>query len=122
MRYRVQRVVDWSVNHVEKFRTFSFGSRAGPQHLGSSQAPTASAAAMLPLFPAVTGQANAASDGIVQVNDREKWKKKKWSNNNWNGNWNNNNHNWKYRKHRRGYGNWNNNNHNWKYSQASPRL
>ncbi|MEP7172632.1 MAG: BA14K family protein [Aestuariivirga sp.] len=64
----------------------------------------ASAAAMLPLSPAATGQANASSDGVVQVDHKKKWKKK-WNNNNWNGNWNNNNDNWKYRKHRRGYDN-----------------
>lgn len=70
---------------------------------------SASAAAMLPLSPIASGQANAASDGIIQVDSNKKWKKK-WSNNNWNGNWNNdnwnnNNNNWKYRKHRRGYDN-----------------
>ena len=57
---------------------------------------TASAAAMLPLSPAVTGQANAGSDAIVQVDHKKKWKKKKWSNNNYD---------WQYRKHRRGYDN-----------------
>lgn len=52
-------------------------------------------AAMFPLSPAVTGQANAASDGIVHVNHKKKWKK------NWNnGNWNNGNYDWQYRKHR----------------------
>lgn len=67
---------------------------------------SATAAAMLPLSPAVTGQANAGNDGIVQVDSNRKWKKK-WNNNNnnWNGDWNNNNNNWKYRKHRRGYDN-----------------
>lgn len=51
---------------------------------------SASAAAMLPLSPVVTGQADPASDGIVQVDNKKKWKKKKW----------NNNYDWQYRKHR----------------------
>lgn len=51
---------------------------------------SASAAAMLPLSPAVTGQANAATDGIVQIKHKKKWKK----------NWNNGNYDWQYRKHR----------------------
>ena len=52
---------------------------------------SASAAAMLPLSPVLTGQANAGSDGIVQVNHKKKWK-----------NWNNDNYDydWQYRKHR----------------------
>ena len=74
---------------------------------------SASATAMLPLSPAVTGQANAGNDGIVQVDHKKKWKKKwsnnnsngNWNDNNWNGDWNNNNHNWKHRKHRRNYDN-----------------
>jgi hypothetical protein len=51
----------------------------------------ASAAAMLPLSPIVSSQANAGNDGIVQVDHKKKWKKKKW---------NNNNYDWNYRKHR----------------------
>jgi len=52
----------------------------------------ASAAAMLPLSPAVTGQANAGSEGIVQIKHKKKWKK----------NWNNDNYDydWQYRRHR----------------------
>jgi len=85
-----------------KFITIALGTVLGLSTLGLASA-GASAAAMLPLSPAVTGQANAGNDGIVQVNHKKKWKKK--GNNNWNGDWNNNNHNWKYRKHRRGYDN-----------------
>jgi hypothetical protein len=49
----------------------------------------ASAAAMLPLSPVVTGQANGVSDSIIQVKHKKKWK-----------NWNNDNYDWQYRKHR----------------------
>ena len=42
---------------------------------------SASAAAMLPLSPVVTGQANAGSDGIVQVDHKKNnnWDNKKWN-------------------------------------------
>jgi hypothetical protein len=86
-----------------KFTSIALGTVLGLSTLAFTGA-TASAAAMFPLSPAVSGQANASSDGIVQVDHKKKWKKK-WNNNNWNGNWNYNNDNWKYRKHRRGYDN-----------------
>jgi len=87
-----------------KFTSIALGAVLGLSAVAFSGA-SASAAAMLPLSPAVTGQANDGNNGIVQVDHNNKWKKKKWNNNNWNGNWNNNNHNWKYRKHRRSYDN-----------------
>ena len=83
------------------FNTIGLATMLGLGTLGLAS--TGASAAAIPLFPAVSGQASAAGDGIVQVD--YKWKKKKWKNNNWNGNWNNNNNNWKYRKHRRGYDN-----------------
>lgn len=88
---------------LNKYSTIVLGAMLGLGTLAFTGT-GASAAAMLPLSPAVNGQATAASDGVVQVNHKKKWKKK-WNNNNWNGNWNNNNDNWKYRKHRRGYDN-----------------
>jgi len=72
-----------------KFSTIALGTMLGLGTLAFSGA-SASAAAMFPLSPAVTGQANAASDGVVQVNHKKKWKKK----------WNNDNYDWQYRKHR----------------------
>ena len=72
-----------------KFSTIALGTMLGLSTLAFSGA-SASAAAMLPLSPAATGQANASSDGIVQVDHKKKWKKKKW----------NNNYDWQYRKHR----------------------
>lgn len=72
-----------------KFSTIALGTMLGLGTLAFSGA-SASAAAMLPLSPALTGQANAASDGIVQVNHKKKWKK----------NWGNDNYDWQYRKHR----------------------
>ena len=49
-----------------KFSTIALGTMLGLSTVAFSGA-SASAAAMLPLSPAATGQANAASDGIVQV-------------------------------------------------------
>ena len=69
MRYRVQRVVDWSVNHVEQIQHNSFGNHAGPLRGGLPGA-SASAAAMLPLSPVASGGENAANGGIVQVNQK----------------------------------------------------
>ena len=85
-----------------KFSAIALGTLLGFSAVAFSG--TSASAAMLPLSPAVAGQANAGSDGIVQVDYEKKWKKKR-NNNNWNGNWNNNSHNWQYRKHRRGYDN-----------------
>ncbi len=81
-----------------KFTSIALGAVLGLSAVAFSGA--SASAAMLPLPPIVTGQANAANVGIVQVDYDKKWKKKKWNNN-----WNNNNDNWKYRKHRRGYDN-----------------
>ncbi len=75
-----------------KFSTLALGTVLGLSTLAFSGA---SAAAMLPLSPAVTGQVNAGNDAIVQVKHKKKWKK--WNN----GNWNNDNYDWQYRKHRR---------------------
>lgn len=72
-----------------KFSTLALGTVLGLSTLAFTGA-TASAAAMLPLSPAVSSQANASSDGIVQVDHKRKWKKKKW----------NYNYDWQYRKHR----------------------
>ncbi|MDP1701232.1 MAG: BA14K family protein [Aestuariivirga sp.] len=80
-----------------KFSAIALGTMLGLSTVAFSGA-SASAAAMLPLSAVTSGDAQGASGGIIQV-DHKKWhKKKKWSSNNWN-----NNHNWKYRKHRRGY-------------------
>lgn len=79
---------------LHKFSTLALGTLLGLGTMAFTGT-GASAAAMLPLSPVVNGQANAASDGVVQVNHRKKWKKK----------WHNNNDNWQYRKHRRGYNN-----------------
>jgi hypothetical protein len=73
-----------------KFSTIALGTLLGLGAVAISGA-SASAAAMLPLSPAVSGQANAASDGVVEVNHKKKWKKK----------WNNGN--WHHRKHRHRY-------------------
>lgn len=80
---------------LNKFSAIALGTMLGLGAL-SFTGTQASAAAMLPLSPAVASGASAVSDGIIQVNHKKKWKKK------WN---NNNNHNWKYRKHRRGHNN-----------------
>ncbi len=64
-----------------KFSTIALGTLLGLGAVAISGA-SASAAAMLPLSPAVSGQANAASDGVVEVNHKKKWKKK-WNNGNW---------------------------------------
>ncbi len=63
-----------------KFSTLALGAMLGLSTLAFSGA-SASAAAMLPLSPVVSGETNAASGGIVQV------KHKKNHNNNWK--WNN---------------------------------
>lgn len=88
----------------KKFTSLALGTVLGLSTLAFTGA-AASAAAMLPLSPAASGESNAGNSGIVQVDYNKKWKKKWNNNNNWNGNWDNNNNNWKYRKHRRGYDN-----------------
>jgi hypothetical protein len=72
-----------------KFTTIALGTMLGLSAVAFSGA-SASAAAMLPLSPAVSDQANAGSDGIVQVKHKKKWKKK----------WHNDNYDWYHRKHR----------------------
>jgi BA14K-like protein len=72
-----------------KFSALALGALLGLGALSFTGA-GASAAAMLPLPPAVTGQANAATDGIVQIKHKKKWKK----------NWNYGHNDWQYRKHR----------------------
>lgn len=71
------------------FTSIALGAALGLSAVAFSGA-SASAAAMLPLSPVVTGQENASSDGIVQVKHKKKWKK----------NWNNDNYYWQHRKHR----------------------
>jgi hypothetical protein len=75
-----------------KFSTIVLGTMLGLSAVAFSGA-SASAAAMLPLSPVATGQANAGSDGIVQVEYKKKWKK----------NWNNDNYDWQYRRHHHRY-------------------
>ena len=89
-----------------KFTSIALGTVLGLSAVAFTGA-TASAAAMLPLSAVTSGDVQGASGGIIQVDNKKWYKKKKWNNNNnWNGNWNNNNNNnWKYRKHRRGYDN-----------------
>ena len=72
-----------------KFSTIALGTMLGLSAVAFSGA-NASAAAMFSLSPAVTSQANAGSDGFVQVNHKKKWKKK----------WHNDNYDWQYRRHR----------------------
>jgi BA14K-like protein len=55
---------------TNKFSTLALGTVLGLSTLAFTGA-TASAAAMLPLSPAVTGQANAATDGIVQIKHKK---------------------------------------------------
>ena len=80
-----------------KFSTIALGTLLGLSAAALTGA-SASAAAMLPLSPAVTGQVNAGSDGIVQIKHKKKWKKN-WNNDNWN------NGNWHHRKHRHRHNN-----------------
>jgi BA14K-like protein len=72
-----------------KFSTIALGAMLGFSTVAFSGA-SASTAAMLLLSPAVTGQANAGSDGIIQVKHKKKWKK----------NWDNDDYDWQYRRHR----------------------
>ena len=65
---------------LNKYSTLILGAMLGLGTLAFSGA-GAYAAAMLPLAPVASGQANGLNDGIVQVNH-----KKKWQNNNFNNN------------------------------------
>jgi hypothetical protein len=83
---------EWSIGvqiMSNKYSTIALGTMLGLSAVAFSGA-SASAAAMLPLSPAVTGQTNAANEGVVQVKHKRKWKK----------NWNNDDYDWQYRKHR----------------------
>lgn len=86
---------------TNKFNAIAFGTMLGLSTLAFSGA-SASAAAMLPLSPAVTGQANAASDGIVQVKHKKKHGKKHF---NYCNDWNGGCYSKHRHKHRRGYDN-----------------
>ena len=57
---------------LHKYRTLILGALLGLGALAFSGA-SASAAAMLPLSPVASGEANAADDGIVQVNHKKNW-------------------------------------------------
>ena len=74
---------------LSKISTIALGAMLGLGTLAFSGG-SASAAAMLPLSQAVTGDANAAAGGIVQANHKKKWKKK----------WHSGDNDWYYRKHR----------------------
>jgi len=75
---------------LSKSSTIALGAMLGLGTLAFSGA-SASAAAMLPLSQAVTGDVNSAADGIVQANHKKKWKKKKWHSGD---------NDWSYRRHR----------------------
>ena len=57
---------------LHKYRTLILGALLGLGTLAFSGA-GASAAAMLPLSPVASGEANAAGDGIVQVTNKKRW-------------------------------------------------
>jgi hypothetical protein len=57
---------------LHKYRTLILGALLGLGALAFSGA-GASAAAMLPLSPVASGEANAVGDGIVQVNHKKNW-------------------------------------------------
>ena len=71
---------------LHKYRTLILGTMMGLGTLAFSGA-SASAAAMLPLSSVASGEANAVSDGIVQVKHKNKWHKKHYGNycNDWYG-------------------------------------
>ena len=67
---------EWSIGvkiMLSKTSTLALGAMLGLGTLAFSGA-SASAAAMLPLSQAVTGDANAAADGIIQANHKKKWR------------------------------------------------
>jgi hypothetical protein len=61
-----------------KFSTMALGTLLGLSTLAFPGSSSASAAAMLPLAPIVSGEANSASEGIVQVKHK---KNHNWDNN-----------------------------------------
>ena len=65
---------------LNKYSTLVVGAMLGLGTLAFSGA-GASAAAMLPLAPVVSGEASGLNEGIVQVNHKKKWHKK--NSNNW---------------------------------------
>jgi BA14K-like protein len=70
---------------LNRYSTLILGAMLGLGTVAFSSA-GASAAAMLPLAPVASGQANGLNDGIVQVNHKKNWQKKNWQNNNFNNN------------------------------------
>jgi hypothetical protein len=65
---------------LNKYSTLILGTMLGISTLAFSGA-GASAAAMLPLSPIASGEANAVNGGIVQVNHKNKWQNKHFNNN-----------------------------------------
>lgn len=60
---------------LNKYSTIVLGAMLGLGTLAFTSA-GASAAAMLPLLPIASGEANAANDGTVQVTHKENWQNK----------------------------------------------
>jgi hypothetical protein len=84
-----------------KFSAIALGTLLGISAVAFSGA-SASAAAMFPLPPLASGEANAASGGIFQVDsmkNHNNWNNNNWNNNNWNNKkWNNKKWNKRYGK------------------------
>lgn len=64
---------------LNKYSTIVLGAMLGLGTLAFTGT-GASAAAMLPLLPIASGEANAANDSIVQVNHKENWQNKNFNN------------------------------------------
>jgi hypothetical protein len=64
---------------LNKYSTIVLGAMLGLSTLAFTGT-GASAAAMLPLSPIASGEANAANEGIVQVNHKKKWQNKNFNN------------------------------------------
>ena len=64
---------------LNKYSTLVLGAMLGLGTLAFTGT-GASAAAMLPLSPIASGEANAANDSIVQVNHEENWQNKRFNN------------------------------------------
>ena len=64
---------------LNKYSTIVLGAMLGLGTMAFTGA-GASAAAMLPLSPIASGEANAANDGIVQVNHKKNWQNKHFNN------------------------------------------
>lgn len=65
---------------LNKYSTIVLGAMLGLGTMAFTGT-DASAAAMLPLSPIASGEANAANDGIVQVNHKKNWQNKHFNNN-----------------------------------------